>query len=122
MERKIISFVLHFSEGVRLNYPISKINMIDKYLSRLSRIVFLFAYCEGYPYGNHTITMERQPYGFRIIFYYYHNSFNKRFGIPMDEKIIDFNVLIELLYEEESLRTSLLPYTANPFPKSLDSI
>ena len=122
MERKIISFVLHFSEGVRLKYPISKINMIDQYLSKISKMVFVFAHCDGYPYGNHTITIERQSYGFRIIFYYYHNAFNKRLGIPMDEKILDFNVLIELLYEQEPLRTSLLPYTANPFPKSLESL
>jgi hypothetical protein len=119
MERKIVSFILHFLTGIRLKYPISKIKMIDPYLSRLSRIVFVFTPITGYPYGNHTITMDRKPYGFQILFYYFYNSLNQRIDIPMDEKIRDFNVLIELLYEEEPLRHSLIPYTANPFPKSL---
>jgi hypothetical protein len=120
MERKIDSFVLYFSTGVRLIYPVSKIKMINQYLSRVSKMVFVFSHCEGYRYGNHTITMERQSYGFRIIFYYFYNTSNQRIDFSMNEKIKDFNVLIELLYEEEPLRTSLIPYTANPFPKSLD--
>ena len=119
MERKIISFILHFSTGIRLKYRASNINMIHLYLSRLSRIVFLFSSCPGYPYGNHTITMEHKPYGFQILFYYFYNSLNQRIDFSMYEKVKDFNVLIELLYEEESLRNSLIPYTANPFPESL---
>jgi hypothetical protein len=122
MERKIISFILHFPTGIRLNYPISKIKMVDQYLSRISRIIFVFSYYKGYPYGNHTITMERQPYGFRIQFYYFYNASNQRIDFSMSEKILDFNVLIELLYDQEPLRTSLIPYTANPFLKSLDSL
>lgn len=120
MERKIISFVLYFPMGVRLHYSVSKIKVIHQYLSRISRIVFIFSHCIGYPYGNHSITMERQPYGFLIQFYYFYNSSNQRIDFSMNEKIYDFNVLIELLYAEELLRTSLLSYTANPFPKSLD--
>jgi hypothetical protein len=120
MERKIISFVLYLSAGVRLYYSVSKIKVIDQYLSRISRIVFIFSHGIGYPYGNHSITMERQPYGFRIQFYHFYNAFNQRIDFSMNEKIHDFNVMIELLYAEEPLRTSLLPYTANPFPKSLD--
>ena len=119
MERKIVSFILHFLTGIRLKYPISMIKMIDPYLSRLSRIVFVFSFCEGYPYGNHTITMDRKPYGFQILFYYFYNSLNQRIDISIDERVKDFNVMIELLYEEEPLRHSLIPYTANPFPKSL---
>jgi len=115
MERKIVSFFLHFPTGIRLNYPVSKINMIEQYLSRLSRIVFLFSYCKGYPYGNHTITMERNLYGFQIQFYYFYNSSNQRIDFPIIEKIYDFNVLIELLYDNEDLRNTLIPYTAYPF-------
>ena len=115
MERKIISFILHFSTGIRLNYRAYKINMIHLYLSRLSRIVFLFSSCPGYPYGNHTITMERKPYGFEILFYYFYNSLNQRIDFSMDEKVHDFNVLVDLLYDNEGLRNTLIPYTAYPF-------
>jgi len=89
--------------------------MIDKYLSRISHIVFLFSHCKGYPYGIHTITLQRQSYGFEIQFYYYYNTSNQRIDFSIDEKLKDFNILIELLYNEEPLRTSLIPYTACPF-------
>lgn len=94
--------------------------MIHDHLSNIVRIVFLFSTCTGYPYSNHTITLERQPYGFKIIFYYFYNSLNQRIDIPWNEKIQDFNIMIDLLYDNEQLRASLIPYTANPFPKSLN--
>ena len=115
MERKIISFVLHFPTGVRLNYRISQLHRIKYHLPRLSRIVFLFSSCTGYPYGIHTITMERKPYGFEIQFYYCHIASNQRIDFPMTEKIQDFNVLVDLLYDNEELRDTLIPYTAYPF-------
>jgi hypothetical protein len=33
----------------------------------------------------------------------------------MDEKVHDFNVLVDLLYDNEKLRNTLIPYTAYPF-------
>jgi len=59
--------------------------------------------------------MERKPYGFEIQFYYFYNSLNQRIDFSMDEKVYDFNVLVELLYENEELRAMLIPYTAYPF-------
>jgi len=78
-------------------------------------MVFLFSFCKGYPYGIHTITMERKPYGFEIQFYYCHIASNQRIDFPMTEKIQDFNVLVDLLYANEYLRNTLIPYTAYPF-------
>ena len=78
-------------------------------------MVFLFSFCKGYPYGIHTITMERKPYGFEIQFYYCHIASNQRIDFSMDEKVYDFNTLVDLLYDNEDLRDTLLPYTAYPF-------
>ena len=115
MERSIIKFVLLFPNGVRIRYPVSELQKITPHLSSVSRIVFIFAWIKGYPYGIHTITMERKPYGFQIQFYYCYNASNQRIDFPMTEKIHDFNVLIELLYANEELRNTLIPYTAYPF-------
>lgn len=119
MERSIIKFVLLFPNGVRIRYPVSELQKITPHLFSVSRIIFIFAWIIGYPYGNHTITMERKPYGFEIQFYYLYNASNQRVDFSMTEKIQDFNVLIELLYTNEELRNTLLPYTADPFHKSL---
>jgi hypothetical protein len=59
--------------------------------------------------------MERKPYGFEIQFYYCHIASNQRIDFPMTEKIQDFNVLVDLLYDNEGLRNTLIPYTAYPF-------
>jgi hypothetical protein len=66
--------------------------------------------------------MERKPYGFEIQFYYFYNASNRRVDFSMDEKIHDFNTMIELLYNEEPLRDTLIPYTAYPFLKTLDPL
>lgn len=115
MRRSIISFILHFSSGKRTQYPVSQLHNIQHYLSSVNRIVFLFSFCKGYPYGIHTITMERKPYGFQIQFYYCHIASNQRIDFSMDEKVYDFNVLVDLLYDNEDLRDTLIPYTAYPF-------
>ena len=115
MERSIVAFFLHFSNGKRIRYPISQLHKISYHLPSISRIVFIFSYCKGYPYGIHTITMERTPYRFEIQFYYFYNASNQRINFSMNEKIHDFNVLVELLYENEELRNTLIPYTAYPF-------
>ena len=122
MERSIIAFFLHFPSGVRTRYPISQLHKIQYYLPSVSRIVFLFSFYKGYPYGIHTITMERKSFGFSIQFYYCYNASNQRIDFPMTEKIHDFNALIELLYDNEDLRNTLIPYTAYPFLKTLDPL
>ena len=122
MRRSIVSFFLYFSNGVRTRYPVSQLQKIHYYLPSVIRMIFLFSYCKGYPYGIHSITMERKPYGFEIQFYYFYNAFNRRIDFSMDEKIHDFNTLIELLYDNEDLRDTLLPYTAYPFLKTHDPL
>ena len=122
MRRSIVSFFLYFSNGVRTRYPVSQLYKIHYHLPSINRMVFLFSFCKGYPYGIHTITMERRPYGFEIQFYYCYNAFNQRIDFSMDEKVYDFNTLIELLYDNEKLRDTLLPYTAYPFLKTLDPL
>lgn len=119
MDRSIVEFFLYFSNGKRTRYPVSQLQKIQDHLSSIIRMVFLFSFCKGYPYGIHTITMERKPYGFEIQFYYCHIAFNQRIDFSMDEKIHDFNVLVELLYANEDLRDRLIPYTAYPFLKTL---
>lgn len=122
MRRSIVEFFLYFSNGKRTRYPVSQLQKIYHHLPSVIRMVFLFSVCKGYPYGIHTITMERKPYGFEIQFYYCHIASNQRIDFSMDEKIYDFNVLIELLYDNEELRNTLIPYTAYPFLKTLDPL
>ena len=122
MRRSIVSFFLYFSNGVRTRYPVSQLYKIHYHLPSINRMVFLFSFCKGYPYGIHTITMERKPYGFEIQFYYCHIAFNRRIDFSMDEKIHDFNTLVDLLYANEYLRNTLIPYTAYPFLKTLDPL
>ena len=115
MRRSIVEFFLYFSNGKRTRYPVSQLYKIYYHLPSINRMVFLFSFCKGYPYGIHTITMERRPYGFEIQFYYCHIASNQRIDFSMDEKVYDFNTLVDLLYDNEDLRDTLIPYTAYPF-------
>ena len=114
----IIEFrIVYFNEKIKKRRPISEFFYVESLIAQrgianIRMISFYFNDNYYYPYQIHPIMLKPYNNKLYVIFYEYYNVYNQVIGLRIEQKIYDYNRLVQLLDHPNGV---LLPIIQPPF-------
>jgi len=116
--RTIIEFrIVYSNQKTKKRRPISEFLYIESLLafqgiSHIRMIVFYMNDGYHYPYGIHPITLKQYDNKLYVFFYHYYNIYNQVIGLSIEQQMLDYRCIIQLLDHPTGV---LLPLLQQPF-------
>ena len=116
--RSIIEFrIIYSNQKTKKRRPISEFSKAESLLafqgiSHIRMIVFYMNDGYHYPYGIHPITLKQYDNKLHIFFYHYYDVCNQVIGLSIEQKLLDYRCIIQLLDHPTGV---LLPLLQRPF-------
>ncbi len=116
--RSIIEFrIVYSNQKTKKRRPISEFLKAESLLafqgiSHIRMIVFYMNDGYHYPYGIHPITLKQYDNRLHIFFYHYYNVHNQVIGLSIEQRILDYRCVLQLLDHPAGV---LLPLLHPPF-------
>jgi hypothetical protein len=101
--RTIIEFrIVYSNQKTKKRRPISEFLYIESLLafqgiSHIRMIVFYMNDGYHYPYGIHPITLKQYDNKLYVFFYHYYNIYNQVIGLSIEQQMLDYRCIIQLL-------------------------
>ena len=101
--RTIIEFrIVYSNQKTKKRRPISEFLKAESLLafhgiSHIRMIVFYMNDGYHYPYGIHPITLKQYDNKLYVFFYHYYNVHNQVIGLSMEQRMLDYRCIIQLL-------------------------
>jgi hypothetical protein len=116
--RTIIEFrIVYSNQKTKKRRPISEFLKAESLLafqgiSHIRMIVFYMNDGYHYPYGIHPITLKQCDNKLHVFFYHYYDVRNQVTGLSIEQRILDYRCIIQLLDHPTGV---LLPLLQQPF-------
>ena len=116
--RSIIEFrIVYSNQKTKKRRPISEFLKAESLLafqgiSHIRMIVFYMNDGYHYPYGIHPITLKQYDNKLYVTYYHYYDVRNQVVWLSMDQRMLDYRCIIQLLDHPDGV---LLPLLQPPF-------